>query len=393
MSVTFPEGIRAAGVGAGIKEGGALDLSFVGFTDGMAHIGAAVFTQSGAAAAPVLVSRAHLSQTKGRLRGVLLSSGNANALTGDAGQQAAELMAAACAEHLGGEEHEYLVCSTGLIGIPFPADRIRPGVELIAEEMGTDPRAGERAAHAIRTTDTFAKQAEVAGVGFRVGGMAKGAAMIAPNMATMLCVLTTDAKVSAERAQSALGWVVDQTFNRITIDGCTSTNDTVVLLASEVGAEPGPDFEERLLEVAAKLAYSIVSDAEGGSRVGRIRVVGGASVAEAELAARGVASSLLVKCSLLGGDPYWGRVLAEVGAALPGVDISSVSVSYQGVKVCEGGVESASRLSLADRRRFDHRMGEREIVVEIDLGQGQDTVEVLTSDIGHGYLEENRGTS
>lgn len=393
MSVTFPEGIRAAGVGSGIKEGGALDLAFVGFSDELPHTGAAVFTQSAAAAAPVLVSRAHLDRAKGRLRGVLLSSGNANALTGDTGHKAAELMAAVCAEQLGGEEHEYLVCSTGLIGIPFPSARIRPGVELITEEIGTDPRAGERAAHAIRTTDTFTKQAEVTGEGFRVGGMAKGAAMIAPNMATMLCVLTTDATISPERAQAALGWVVDQTFNRITIDGCTSTNDTVVLLASEVGAEPGPDFEERLLEVASKLAYAIVSDAEGGSRVGRIRVVGAESVAEAELAARGVASSLLVKCSLLGGDPYWGRVLAEVGAALPTIDISKASVSYQGVKVCEGGVDSVSTLSLADRRRLDHRMGEREIVVEIDLGHGGDAVEVLTSDIGHGYLEENRGTS
>ncbi|MEX6428683.1 bifunctional glutamate N-acetyltransferase/amino-acid acetyltransferase ArgJ [Ferrimicrobium acidiphilum] len=393
MSVTFPAGIRAAGVAAGIKGEGELDLSFVGFADGMVHSGAAVFTQSAAAAAPVQVSRSHLASTNGHLRGVLLSSGNANALTGDAGSIAAQLMARSCADQLGGDEREYLVCSTGLIGIAFPQDRIRPGVERIVEELGTDSRAGERAAHAIRTTDTFAKQAEAAGVGFRVGGMAKGAAMIAPNMATMLCVLTTDATLSPRRAQDALGWVVDQTFNRITIDGCTSTNDTVVLLASEVGAEPGPDFEERLLEVAAKLAYAIVSDAEGGSRVGRVRVVGGLNVAEAERAARGIANSLLVKCSMLGSDPYWGRVLAEVGAALPMIEMSQVSVAYQGIRVCEDGVDAAARLSLAQRRTLDRRMNDREIVIEVDLGRGSATVEVLTADIGHGYLEENRGTS
>ncbi|WP_298345521.1 bifunctional glutamate N-acetyltransferase/amino-acid acetyltransferase ArgJ [Ferrimicrobium sp.] len=393
MSVTFPEGIRAAGVASGIKPDGGLDLAFVGFADGGAHVGAAVFTQSAAAAAPVQVSRDHLRTSKGRVRGVVLSSGNANALTGEPGLAAARLMVSSAANQFGGGADGYLVCSTGLIGIPFPAERIEPGLELLGGELGSDPHAGERAAHAIRTTDTFAKEAQKAGAGFRVGGMAKGAAMIAPNMATMLCVLTTDASLTPERAQSALSWVVDQTFNRITIDGCTSTNDTVVLLASEVGAEPGPDFEESLLEVAAQLAYAIVSDAEGGSRVGRIRVIGGASVAEAERCARGVASSLLVKCSLLGGDPYWGRVLAEVGNALPEADMGRVSVSYQGVQVCQGGLDASAELSVADRRRLDHRMGEREIVIEIDLGRGSESVEVLTADIGHGYLEENRGTS
>ncbi|WP_298209032.1 bifunctional glutamate N-acetyltransferase/amino-acid acetyltransferase ArgJ [Ferrimicrobium sp.] len=393
MSVTFPEGIRAAGVAAGIKPGGALDLAFVGFSDGDAHVGAAVFTQSAAAAAPVRVSRDHLSSSTGHIRGVVLSSGNANALTGEAGLAAAKLMASSAAAQLGGVDHEYLVCSTGLIGIPFPAERIEPGLELLAGELGTDSHAGERAAHAIRTTDTFAKEAQAVSDGFRVGGMAKGAAMIAPNMATMLCVLTTDAKLTPQRAQSALGWVVDQTFNRITIDGCTSTNDTVILLASEVGGDPGPDFEESLLEVAAKLAYSIVADAEGGSRVGRIRVGGGATVEEAERCARGVASSLLVKCSLLGGDPYWGRVLAEVGAAVVDVDMTRVSVAYQGVRVCEGGLDASAHLSVAERRHLDQRMREREIIIEIDLGRGDETVEVLTADIGHGYLEENRGTS
>ena len=393
MSVTFPEGIRAAGVASGIKGDGALDLAFVGFSDGGAHVGAAVFTKSAAAAAPVQVSRDHLRTSKGRIRGVVLSSGNANALTGGAGLDAARLMASLAVANLGGEDSEYLVCSTGLIGIPFPVERIEPGLALLAAELGTDPHAGERAAHAIRTTDTFAKEAQAVGDGFRVGGMAKGAAMIAPNMATMLCVLTTDATLTLERAQSALGWVVDQTFNRITIDGCTSTNDTVVLLASEVGSEPGPDFEESLLEVAAKLAYAIVSDAEGGSKVGRVRVHGGASVSEAEACARRVASSLLVKCSLLGGDPYWGRVLAEVGNALPEADVSAASVAYQGIRVCEGGLDASAQLSGADRRRLDHRMQEREIVIEIDLGRGSESVEVLTADIGHGYLEENRGTS
>ncbi|MCI2976444.1 MAG: bifunctional glutamate N-acetyltransferase/amino-acid acetyltransferase ArgJ [Ferrimicrobium sp.] len=412
MSVTFPAGFVAAGVSCGIKgahghgvegsggvsgaqvtDAGALDLAYVGFADGGAHSGAAVFTQSGAAAAPVLVSRDHLHLSGGQLRGVLLSSGNANALTGEPGLNAAVLMAATCARQFGGVPTDYLVCSTGLIGIPFPSDRIEPGVTFIAASLGDDANAAGRAAEAIRTTDTFAKQVEVQGDGFRIGGMAKGAAMIAPNMATMLSVLTTDAAISPERAQRALSEVVDQTFNRITIDGCTSTNDTVVLLASGIGGEPDETFEASLLRAAAKLAYDIVADAEGGSRVGRIRVVGGVDVTEAERVARGIASSLLVKCSLLGGDPYWGRILAEVGAALSDIDMSRVSVSYQGVKVCASGLDATTALSLTERRTLTQRMDEHEIVVEIDLDRGPATVEMLTADIGHGYLEENRGTS
>jgi len=409
VSVTFPAGFVAAGVSCGIKGAavdasdkdadpetqiaGALDLAYVGFADGLAHSGAAVFTQSGAAAAPVIISRDHLRRSGGQLRGVLLSSGNANALTGEPGLNAASLMASTCARQFGGVPADYLVCSTGLIGIPFPSDRIEPGVTLIAGALGDDANAARRAAEAIRTTDTFAKQVEVQGDGFRIGGMAKGAAMIAPNMATMLSVLTTDAAISPERAQRVLSEVVDQTFNRITIDGCTSTNDTVVLLASGIGGEPNETFEASLLQAAAKLAYDIVADAEGGSRIGRIRVVGGADVIEAERAARGIAGSLLVKCSLLGGDPYWGRILAEVGAALSDIDMSRVSVTYQGVKVCANGLDATATLSVAERRTLTRRMNEHEIVIEIDLDRGPATVEVLTADIGHGYLEENRGTS
>jgi glutamate N-acetyltransferase/amino-acid N-acetyltransferase len=393
MSVTVPAGFVAGGVASGIKGDGRLDLAYVGFASGLRHVGAAVFTTNAAAAAPVLVSRSHLEASQGMLRGVVLSSGNANALTGEEGLRDARAMTEEAASVFGGAASDYLVCSTGLIGIPLPIDAVRAGIRALSDAVGGAKGAAERAARAIMTTDTHPKLVAVNGEGFAIGGMAKGAAMIAPNMATMLAVLTTDAILDPDRAKEALAWAVERTFNRITIDGCTSTNDTVVLLSSGLGAAPGPELEERLEEAAGSLARQIVADAEGGSRVGTIRVEGARDEAEALRVARQVASSLLVKCSLLGGDPYWGRVVAEAGVALADLDVTRVSVAYQHLTVLAEGRDVTREWDEARRAELARRMQEPEILVEIALARGSGAAEVLTADIGPGYLEENRGTS
>ena len=393
VSVTFPSGFVAGSVHAGIKEPGRPDLSFVGFSDGERHASAAVFTRSQAAAAPVLVSRSNLAASLGEVRGVVLSSGNANALTGERGVQDARMMTAKVAKSFGGLASEYLICQTGLIGIYLPVEAIMTGIEALPGSVGASESAARSAAEGIMTTDTFAKMATRDLGGVRIGGMAKGAAMIAPNMATMLSVITTDASLSPERAQAALASAVDQSFNRITIDGCTSTNDTVVLLSSGLAGEPGGEFEESLTDLSLELARMIVTDAEGGSKVITVRVIEALDEEEALACARQVAGSLLVKCSFLGEDPYWGRVVAEVGVSSGDIDVSRVSVSYQGITVCTQGVDALERLSVHERDLLRSRMSEKDILLEICLGRGGRSAEVLTADIGPGYLEENRGTS
>ena len=393
MSVVFPRGFVASGAASGIKPDGRLDLSFTGFAGSARGAGAAVFTQSLSAAAPVAVSREHLAATRGRLRGVIASSGNANALNGEPGMESARAMAAMAAREFGGAPEEYLVMATGLIGIPFPLATALSGGSALRAAAASSEEAGLLAARAIMTTDTHPKLAIREGDGWRIGGMAKGAAMIAPNMATMLSVITTDALLAPEEASAVLAAAVSSSFNRITIDGCTSTNDTVILLASGLAGAPGPGFEAALAEVAGSLAYQIVADAEGGSRVGRIVVTGAPGDAEADAIARRVANSLLVKCSLLGADPYWGRVLGEVGLAGVALDPAAVDISYQGIKVARGGLEARGELDPGTLSLLSERMQEHDIEVLIEINQGGGSATMLTSDIGHGYLEENRGTS
>ncbi|ACU54580.1 arginine biosynthesis bifunctional protein ArgJ [Acidimicrobium ferrooxidans DSM 10331] len=393
VSVTAPAGFRAGGAWIGIKAGGALDAAFVGSADGEPVVAAAVFATTDSPAAPIEVSRAHLAGSGRRVRGVVLTSGNANAATGEAGRAAARRLLEAAAHAFGGRAEDYLIAQTGLIGISFPIDAALAGFGALTASVGVDERSAETAARAIMTTDTHPKTALVEGDGFRVGGLAKGAAMIAPQMATMLAVITTDAAVEAERLDAALRAAVETTFNRITIDGCSSTNDTVVALASGRGRSPGEEFEEAVREVCAQLAHQIVADAEGGSRVGVVRVLEARDEDEALLIARQIANSLLVKASLLGGDPYWGRVLAEVGAARRGVDPSGVRIWYQGMLVAEGGLEARGGWSANEHEELTRRMAQPEVDLAVALGRGSASATVLTSDIGHGYLEENRRTS
>lgn len=387
MSVTAPEGFRAAGVHAGIKPTGALDLAVVATADGMPVTAAAVFTQNKACAAPVQVSRAHLAATGGMAAAVVLNSGNANAATGQAGVDVAELACRLVAEGIGCATDDVLVCSTGLIGIPLAPAPFQAGVPAAVGALSPD--GGHQAAEAIMTTDTRAKVVAVSGGGFTVGGIAKGAAMLAPNMATMLAVLTTDAAATHADLQAALRAAVDGSFNRLTVDGCTSTNDTVIVLASgAAGTVDAAALTATLTEACASLAQQMADDAEGATHTVRVTVSGAATDAEAARAARKVAESQLVKCSWYGGDPYWGRVLSELGTAGVDLDLAAATISYGGIVVSRGG-EAAPH----DESAVAEHMRQRELEVGCHLGVGGGSWWVLTNDLTHAYVDENMGTS
>ncbi len=389
MSVTEPRGFVASGLACGIKASGASDLALVASAAG-AVPAAGVFTANLAAAAPVQVSRAHLAATAGRAAAVVLSSGNANAATGAPGVAAAERMCARVGEGLGVGADEVLVCQTGLIGVPFPLPPVEAGIPLLVGARLDDREAARRAATAIMTTDTICKEVVVEAQGFTVGGMAKGAAMLAPNMATMLAVLTTDARSDPATVSRALRGAVETSFNRMTVDGCTSTNDTVLVLANgESGTTVGVGaLTEALGRACAELAGMMAADAEGATKVAHVIVRGALSDDEAHRAARKVAESALVKCSLNGEDPYWGRVVSELGSAGVPFDLDRVEVAYGGVVVCRAGVAAEH-----DEAALRHHMQGRSIELRCDLGLGEGSGAVLFTDLGHGYIDENRTTS
>ena len=389
MSVTAPLGFVAAGGAAGIKAGGVPDVAVVATEDGLPVPAAGVFTANLAAAAPVQVSRAHLVATGGSAAGVVLTSGNANAATGEEGRDAARRLCAAVAAGVGATEEQVLVCQTGLIGIPFPIEVVSPLIAPIVSGRSRQPEAAEAAARAIMTTDTVPKQALVRADGFVVGGMAKGAAMLAPNMATMLAVCTTDAAVDPATLHKALGEAVALSFNAISVDGCTSTNDTVLVLASGRAATPSPAaLTAALTEACGSLAEQMVADAEGATKVAHVCVRGAESDEAAHRAARKVADSMLVQCSLFGEDPYWGRIVSELGSAGTPFDIDRVSVAYGGVVVCAGGVAVPH-----DGHAVAAHMAGRHVQIDCDLGLGKGRAVVLGTDLGYGYIDENRTTS
>jgi glutamate N-acetyltransferase / amino-acid N-acetyltransferase len=383
VTVTAPGGFVANGVACGIKGGGRPDLALVATDEGREVPAAAVFTSNQAAAAPVQVSRRHLVATAGRAAAVVLNSGNANAATGAAGLHVSERTCDLVAASLGCRREEVLVCSTGLIGIPLPVDPIGAGVgDLVA---GLDAEGGTRAADAILTTDTRRKEVVVRGDGWAIAGMAKGAAMLAPDMATMLAVLTTDAEVEPGPLQAALAAATAASFNRMTVDGATSTNDAVILLASGPAREP---FAAALTDACASLALQMAADAEGATKLVRVRVRGAHTDAQAVAAARKVAESQLVKCSLYGRDPYWGRVVSELGSAGVEFDVDFVSIAYGGVVVCRDGVACGH-----DARALAAHMAGGEIDLDADLGLGEGTAEIVTADLTHAYVDENMTTS
>lgn len=389
MSVTAAQGFVAAGVAAGIKASGDLDLSLVATADGRPVPAAAVFTDNKMTAAPVLTSGTHLNRTGGRAAAVILNSGNANAATGGPGRAAAEAMCATTALSLGCDPQEVLVCSTGLIGIPLPIDVILAAIPGAVAEQSAN--GGAAAAEAIRTTDTHRKEALVA-VGDTdavVGGMAKGAAMLAPNMATMLAVLTTDAEADPAELQAMLRAGVSASFNILMTDACRSTNDTVVVLASgAAGPVPADDLAASIGQVCADLAVQMAGDAEGATKVVKLTVTGAANDADAEAGARQIARSALCKCSWFGQDPYWGRLASELGSAGIGFDQEQVAVAYDDVVVAAGGVSIDH-----DAARVAAHLAQRHLEITCDLGLGGGTFTVLTNDLTPAYIAENSGGS
>ncbi|MBK5223404.1 MAG: bifunctional glutamate N-acetyltransferase/amino-acid acetyltransferase ArgJ [Acidimicrobiia bacterium] len=389
MSVTAAKGFVASGIACGIKGDGRTDLSLVATSDGRPVPAAAVFTQNQMTAAPVITTRNHLIRAAGHAAAVVLNSGNANAANGRPGLDHAKRTCAGVAAQLGCEGHEVLVCSTGLIGIPLPIDTIEAGIPQLVAERAEGADAGRAAADAILTTDTVRKVSVAQRDTFVVGGMAKGAAMLAPNMATMLAVLTTDAEATPAQLKAALTNALPVSFNALSVDGCTSTNDTVILMASGA-AGPVDSFElaAAVAEVCTDLAAQMAGDAEGATKVVKVRVTGAVSDSQAEIAARKVAESQLVKCSWYGKDPYWGRIASELGSAGVSFDPDKVSVRYGPHLVADGGVTIDH-----DVAAVAAYMENRDLDVTADLGLGRGEALILTNDLTHAYIDENMGTS
>lgn len=382
MSTTAPQGFRAAGVAAGLKTSGRPDVALV-VNDGPDYHAAAVFTSNRVEAAPVTWSRQVV--TDGRADAVVLNSGGANACTGAQGFSDTHRTAEHVAEVVGVSAGDVVVCSTGLIGELLPMDRLLAGVDAAAAQLG--PEGGDTAAEAIMTTDTVSKTATASRQGWSVGGMAKGAGMLAPALATMLVVLTTDAVTSPEDLDAALREATRTTFDRVDSDGCQSTNDTVLAMASGASgvAVARADLTEAMREVCAELARALIADAEGAKHDIAITVVGAASEEDGLEVARSVARNNLFKCAVFGEDPNWGRVLAAVGTTSAEFDPYALDVAMNGVQVCRaGGVgEDRSLVSLAGR----------EVSVVVDLHAGAHEVTVWTNDLTHDYVHENSAYS
>jgi glutamate N-acetyltransferase/amino-acid N-acetyltransferase len=397
MSVTAPRGFVAGGLACGIKESGAPDLAIVATEDRGRAIAAGVFTTNLACAAPVEVSRAHVRD--GRAAAVVLNSGNANAATGEPGRTDARRMAQLTAAGLAVDPHDVLVCSTGLIGIPMPMTALETGIPKLCDQVALD--GGLAAAEAIMTTDTLPKQAQqradIGAATVTLGGMAKGAAMLSPAMATMLAVITTDAVIDPDVLQRSLADAVARSFDCLSVDGARSTNDTVLVLANGAAGNHAIDrgrgidvftFTDALTRVCASLAEQMARDAEGATKFVRVEVVGARSDTDARIAARAVANSQLVQCSLNGEDPYWGRILSELGASGAFLEPERVDISYNGVLVCHDGVAFAHNAAELARA-----MAEHDITITCNLRLAHGCATVLTTDLSHAYIDENRRTS
>ncbi len=382
MTVTAPLGFRASGVTAGLKASGRPDVALV-VNDGPEQSAAGVVTGNRVKAAPVVWTQQVLKS--GRLKAVVLNSGGANACTGPAGFQDAHATAERVAELLGCGAGEVAVCSTGLIGDRLPMDLLLAGVAAAVVEA--DLEGGDDAAAAIMTTDTVAKTVAVRGAGFVVGGMAKGAGMLAPGLATMLVVLTTDAAAAPELLDRALRAATARTFDRVDSDGCMSTNDTVLLLASGAsGVHPSEaQLASAVEQACGELARMLVADAEGASKEVAVEVVGAATEADAVEVGRAVTRSNLLKCAIHGEDPNWGRVLAAVGTTRAVFEPSDLAVAINGVWVCRDGAAGEDR-SLVDMRG-------REVRITVDLGAGDMTATVWTNDLTAEYVHENSAYS
>ena len=382
MSVTAAQGFRAAGVAAGLKSSGAPDVAMV-VNDGPSSTAAAVFTGNRCKANPVLWSQEAIKA--GSARAVALNSGGANCYTGPSGYAVTHATAELVAELLETGPIEVQICSTGLIGMLNDQDDLLSGVRAAVKSL--DPEGGPAAAEAIMTTDSVPKQSVVTRDGYTVGGMAKGAGMLAPALATMLVVITTDAVLEADEADAALRAATGSTFDRLDSDGCQSTNDTVLLMASGASGErPDPAaFAESLREVCHDLALQLLADAEGADHEITIDVVNAASEGDAVEVGRSIARSNLFKCAIFGKDPNWGRVLASVGTTEAAFDPADLDVALNDVWVCRnsGPGEPPTSVSLE----------ERAVTVTVDLKAGDARASVWTNDLTHAYVHENSAYS
>lgn len=383
MSVTAAQGFTAAGIAAGIKENGNPDLALV-VNNGPRLAAAGVFTSNRVKAAPVLWSEQVLKG--GQVSAVILNSGGANACTGPKGFQDTHATAEKVADVLGLNAAEVAVASTGLIGLLLPMDKLLPGVETAVTQLS--PHGGEKAAIAIKTTDSVHKTAVVATKdGWTVGGMAKGAGMLAPGLATMLVVLTTDADVETDVLDRALRAATRTTFDRVDSDGCMSTNDTVLLLASGASqVTPGyAEFAEAVRAVCDDLGQQLIRDAEGASKDIKIEIVNAASEDDAVEVGRSIARNNLLKCAIHGEDPNWGRVLSAIGTTKAAFEPDQLNVAINGVWVCKnGGVGE-------DRDKVDMRY--REVHIVADLAAGSETATIWTNDLTADYVHENSAYS
>jgi glutamate N-acetyltransferase/amino-acid N-acetyltransferase len=382
VSVTAAKGFTAAGIAAGIKANGNPDLALV-VNNGPRLAAAGVFTSNRVRAAPVVWSEQVVRG--GQISAVVLNSGGANACTGPLGFQDTHATAEKVAEGTGGSASEVAVASTGLIGIRLPMDKLLPGIDKAVAQLSE--HGGEKAAIAIKTTDSIHKTSVAGGEGWTVGGMAKGAGMLAPGLATMLVVLTTDADLDSVTLDKALRSATRTTFDRADSDGCMSTNDTVLLLASGAsGTAPAyDDFAAAVQKVCADLARQLIGDAEGASKDIRIEVINAATEDDAVEVGRSIARNNLLKCALHGEDPNWGRVLSAIGTTSAAFEPDRLNVAINGVWVCEGGAVGEDR-DLVDMRY-------REIHIIADLSAGEATATIWTNDLTAEYVHENSAYS
>jgi glutamate N-acetyltransferase/amino-acid N-acetyltransferase len=382
MSVTTPRGFRAAGVAAGLKSTGARDLALV-VNDGPSYASASVFTANRCLANPVLWSQQVVQD--GVVRAVVLNSGGANCYTGPEGFATTHAVAERVAGHLGVGAVDVVVCSTGLIGLANDRGQVLAGVDAAYGALG--PAGGDDAAHAILTTDSVPKQVVVEGAGWTIAGMAKGAGMLAPQLATMLVVLTTDADVPATDLDSALRAATRVSFDRLDSDGCMSTNDTVTVMASAAsGIAPSlPDFTDALTRACTDLAMQLLADAEGADHEIAITVLGAATEDDAVEVARSVARSNLFKAAVFGNDPNWGRVLASIGTTRAAFDPADLDVAMNGVWVCRGSAPAADPVTVD--------LTPRDVTVTVQLKSGSARATVWTNDLTHAYVHENSAYS
>lgn len=381
FTLTSVKGLSAAGVKAGIKASGNPDVGLLVSDAPMAAAG--IFTQNHYAAAPVLLSKTHLARSGGLVRAVIVNSGNANACTGIQGEKDALEMCTQVAKAIGCPVEQVLVCSTGVIGVKLPMDKVRAGIELALEEKANDVEAGRRFLSAIMTTDAYPKEACNQHAGATIAGVCKGAGMIEPNMATMLAFMATDWDLRAEQLKRSLPTIASGSFNAVHVDTHTSTNDTLLLLSTR-SLPPPTDWARHVEPVARRLAWLIARDGEGATKVTTIEVTGAASEEAARAIARRVASSALVRTALFGNDPNWGRFTSQVGNAPEVRHPKSLSCVLQGIEVFKQGEPTAF-----DRAAASKAMAVEDVKLELKLGDGRGHATVMTSDLGYRYVQVN----